>query len=103
MDEQSPVQSSQRNGEAERTVQSVEGQIRTLVSALEERIEATLNPEDCTVPWLAIHARNLLATFDVGDNGKTPYENLRGKKLKQTSYESGEMIYFLPPVPRRWR
>ena len=85
MDEQSPVQSSQSNGEAERTVQSVESQIRKLVSALEERIGGTLNPEGCVIPWLAIHAGNLLAIFDVRDNGKTPYEKLRGKKVKNTS------------------
>ena len=81
LDEQSPVQSSQSNGEAERTVQNVEGRIGTLVSAFEKRIDAALSPEDSIAPWLAIHAGHLLATFDVRDNGKTPDENLRCKKL----------------------
>ena len=97
MDEQSPVQSSQSNGEAERTVQSAEGQIRTLASALEERNGATLHPDDCIVPWLAIHAANRLATLDVRDNGKATHENLRSKTLKKTSHEFGELNCVLPP------
>ena len=53
--EMSPVGDSRANGSVERGIQSAEGQIRTLVSALEERLGTKLHPDDCVMPWLVTH------------------------------------------------
>ena len=50
--ENSVVGSSQTNGVVERGVQSVEGMIRSLRSALEDRISAKLEISDAIWPWL---------------------------------------------------
>ena len=50
--EHSPTYASQSNGIVERGIQSVEGMIRTLRSALEERISAKLDIKDAIWPWL---------------------------------------------------
>ena len=54
--ENSPTYSHQSNGIVERIVQSVEGMVRSLRSALEERIGGKLEIEDSVWPWLIEYA-----------------------------------------------
>ena len=54
--EHSPVRDSQANGMVERAVQSIEGQIRTMLLALEAKIDAKIDPDDAVLPWLIIYA-----------------------------------------------
>ena len=58
--EQSPVESSQSNGVVERAVQSVEGQMRVMLLALEGRIGRTVDPEEAIVTFLPEYAAYLL-------------------------------------------
>ena len=69
--ENSPTYSHQSNGIVERGVQSVEGMIRTLRSALEERIQTTLEIGDAVWPWLVEYASYLLNRREVSHDGKT--------------------------------
>ena len=64
--EESPVKDSQSNGFTERAIRVVEGQIRTLKLALEDRIGKKICAGACVMPWLVEHAGNMLTLFEVG-------------------------------------
>ena len=75
--ELSPVGSSQSNGFIERAIQDEEGQIRTLKSDLESRIQGTVPSSHDLVPWLVEYAAVLLNRGHVGSDGKTAYERMK--------------------------
>ena len=90
--ENSPTYSHQANGVIERGVQTVEGIIRTLRSALEERMGRKLEIGDAIWPWLVECASYLSNRCEVGHDGKTAYERLKGKKAKVQGIEFGETV-----------
>ena len=47
--ENRPVKDSQSHGAIERGIQSIEGQVRTLISALQSRIGVRIHPDDCVL------------------------------------------------------
>ena len=72
MTEHSPVGESKSNGFIGETIQSVEGQIRTLRSAIEARISHKFFPGSALFAWLVVHAANLINMYEVGKDGRTP-------------------------------
>ena len=82
MIEHSPVGDSKSNGFIERTIQSVEGQIRTLRSATQSRIGIKMNPGSALYAWMITHAANLINLYEIGQDGRVPYQRLRGRKLQ---------------------
>lgn len=92
--EHSPVKSFQSNGLVERAVRSVEGQMRTLRDALEYRIGVVLNPKDSIWPWLIEYASYVLNRNEVGHDGKTAYERLKGKAATVLGIEFGESVHW---------
>ena len=96
MAELSPVGDSKSNGFIERTIQSVEGQIRTLRSATESRMGRKLVPGSALFSWLITHAANLINLYEVGQDGRVPYQRLRGRKLQAELLEFGECVHFQP-------
>ena len=92
--EVSPVGSSASNGVAERGVQTVEGQIRVLKDALEHRLGAHVPSNHNILAWLVEFAATLINRYEVGRDGKTPYERLRGKASRLIGLEFGEKVNF---------
>jgi hypothetical protein len=90
--EHSPVHSSKSNGIIERAVQSVQGVIRTMRSALEEKWGVKLDAEHMVWPWLVEYAAYLLTRAEVGADGKTAYERSRGKVAKLVGVEFAEGV-----------
>ena len=90
--EHSPVYSSKSNGVIERGVQTVQGMIRTLRSALEERWQIELQTEHAVWCWLAEYAGWLVNRAEVGHDGKSAYERNKGKKAKVPGLEFGEGV-----------
>ena len=80
----------------ERTIQSVEGQIRTLRNANQSRIGAKIVPGSALVASMIIHAANLINLYEVGSDGRVPYQRLRGRKLQTDMLEFGECVHFQP-------
>ena len=80
--EMSPAYSSARNGFVERGVQTVQGQVRVLRSAVEEKWGVKLETAHSIWPWLVEYASFLINRGEVGHDGKTPYERCKAKRGK---------------------
>ncbi len=76
----------------ERGVQSVQGGIRTMRSAEEEKWGVELDTEHMVWPWLVEYAAYMLTRAEVGADGKTAYERSRGKVAKLAGVEFGEGV-----------
>ena len=66
----------------ERTIQSVQHQVRVLKLTLEDRWKMKIPHKHSVVPWIIKYSASLLNRFEVGHDGKTAYERLKGKKAK---------------------
>ena len=94
MVEHSAVGDSQANGLIERANRSVEGQVRTMISALEEKLNSKINGTDTVIPWLILHAGTILNVFTVGKEGKTPHERLREGNRSGNSLSLARLFIF---------
>ena len=99
--EESPVGESQANGAIERAIQSVEGITRTLKDAVEADHGTELDSGHPVIPWLVSHGASLLNHCEVGVDGRTAYERLRGKRSRRELVPIGECVFFLPTGRRR--
>ena len=90
--ENSPVGRSKINGIVERAIQSVQGMIRTIRSHIEGRWGVKIGATHSIWPWIAEHAGFLLMRFEVGRDGKTANERLKGKSAKMHGMAFGEGI-----------
>ena len=80
--EQAPKGSKGSNGIVERAVQSTEQYLRTLKSALDERISFRIDAKHPILTWLCEYAGFLMNRLEVSVDGKTAYERCKGKRLK---------------------
>ena len=87
--EHNPVKDSQANGLAERAVQTLGGQIRTMILALGAKLDCKIDPDNHALPWLIIYAGVLINRFLVGPDNKTAHERLRGRKSRREPVEFG--------------
>ena len=92
--ENSPVGDSRSNGAAEQAVQAVGEQVRVLRRGLEQRLGVKLSGKHPVMSWLVEHAADLLSRYQVGDDGRTGYERLKGKKCKMEMVEFGEKVHY---------
>ena len=90
--EKSPVGSSGSNGVVERGVQSVEGLIRTFMSACQERMCTRIKLEEKILIFMAEYAAYLINRLEVGKDGKTAYERCCGKRATVLAIEFGEKL-----------
>ena len=90
--ENSPVYSSKSNGFIERTIQSVQGLVRTWRSSLEAKWGVKLDAEHRIWPWLIEMVGWMMSRAEVGADGKTGYERCKGKPARLPGMEFGEAI-----------
>jgi hypothetical protein len=90
--EESPVRSHGSNGVVERAVQTIEGQIRVMKLALEDRIGRAVDAEAPVVTFMAEYASYLLNRLEVGKDGKTAHERVKGKTASVLGLEFGEKL-----------
>ena len=74
----SAVGESPLNGRAERTVQIIQDQIRTLKHDLETRLNARLPCAHPVMRWLVRHCATIISRFSANPDGQTPYQTLHG-------------------------
>ena len=92
--EHSPVYSSKSNGFIERAVQSFEKTVRTHKLALEDKVKAKVSVKHPIFAWLVEFAADLYNKHQVGRDGKTAMQRLRGKSCIQSSVEFGSAVMF---------
>ena len=107
--ENSAVGASASNGRAERTVQTVEDQLRVLKAAFESRIGAKVPGSHPVIRWLVEHVADIINKYAITRNGMSPHEELHGKKAQERRIEFGERVFFSTPkkgrakMDLRWR
>ena len=87
------VGDSQANGSIENGVKTVFGQLRTMRDALQDRLGCRLPLDHPVISWMTSYAARLLSLFNVGHDGHTAYERLRGKKFNTPLPEFGEVVW----------
>ena len=92
--EHSPVHSSKSNGVVERSVRTVQGMIRTMRSALEDKWGVRVEVGHAVWSWLVEYAGWLITRCQVGRDGKTAYERVKGKRAKIQGLEFGEGVFW---------
>ena len=88
----SPVAESQSNGVIEKAVQEIETQARTLMSALEARLQVKIPWDHPMASWLVEYAATLLNLYREGKDGKTALERHKGQKHLRPMAEFGETV-----------
>ena len=88
---------SPSNGIAERAVQSVEGQVRAMKLALEKRVDAKIPVDHKIMTWLVECAAEHMNKFLVGEDGRTAYERIKGKKYRGEVVEFGRRVMYRIP------
>ena len=79
--EHAPRGASQSQGVAERGVRSITEQVRTMLIDLEGKLKCKIKASHPIVYWLVEHAAFILTHYQIGVDGKTPYERHKGKKV----------------------
>ena len=93
--EESPAYEHRANGEVERAIQTVQGQVRTLKSALEARYNSPVGQDWSVLPWMVRHAGNAINRYLRGTDGLTAYRRLKGKEFKRETAEFGEGVWYM--------
>ena len=70
---------SKGNGQAEKSVQSIEKMVILLFICFEQRCGEELSVHDSFFPWLMEHACDLLNRYKVHKGNKTAWEYLTGE------------------------
>ena len=95
--EEFPEYESKSNGEVERAIQMVQGQIRTMKDRLESRYGQRIGGEHPCLPWLIAHASDTMNRFHVYSDGKSAYDKWKGRPFRGEYRESGENVLHLSP------
>ena len=78
----------------ERAVQAVEQSLRTMKSALDERMGVKVDVRHPILTWLCDFVGFMMNRFEVSSDGKTPYERIKGKAAQVLGLEFGEKVMY---------
>ena len=71
--------------------------MRTMLLALESRLDAKIPVTHHVITWLVEHAADVLNKFAVGIDGRTAYERIKGKKYHGEMVEFGRRVMYKIP------
>ena len=94
--EESPVGDHAANGVAEAAVKQVQGQIRATKDALEARYECRISGNHHVIPWLVMHAANVMTMYRKDDEGLTGFRRWKGRDFRGYVAEFGECVCVVP-------
>lgn len=98
-----PAYEPQASRLAERCIQTIKGLYRTTRSALEHRIGQPLPDDRPVQTWMTRHAACLHNRCHVGQDGRTPWERVTGKRTGTAVAEFDEKVMHLARGPNRER
>ena len=87
MVETAPKADKNANGAAERAVQALEGQVRTLKIEVEERVQGKI-PAKHPVP----HAADVVSKFELKQSGLTAHHYVRGRPYRGVMSDFGRQV-----------
>ena len=89
---------SQGNHYAEGAINIIKGAIRTLRAAAESRLGIKLTIQHPLTAFLVEWAATSRNFYQVGQDGRTAIERLKGHRVAKPSQEFAERVLFLPPA-----
>ena len=89
-----PVGESASNGIIESAVRLVKDMLRVHLAALERRIGARFPSNHPVLTWLVEHVSDIISNYMVGVDGKTSYERLYGRPVREEGLEFGETLHW---------
>jgi hypothetical protein len=89
-----PVGESSSNGGIEGGVRIFKGLLRVHLAALERRIGAKFPSNHPVLTWLVEHVGDIISKYMVGVDGKTGYERLFGRPVREEALEFGETLHW---------
>ena len=92
----SPVGESECNGRVENAIRRIQEKTRALRHALEHGIKEKTQEDAPIMAWLVRWSAELLSKYSVGDDGKSPYERMRGSQCRTPLVPFGEAVVYLP-------
>ena len=81
-------------GAAERAVQVLGGYVRVLRAGPQGRLGMVIRGSHLVMTWLVQHAADCILKYQVGEDGKTDHERLKGKLFSRPAVEFGEKVHF---------
>ena len=87
-----PVREAQSNGGMERAVKTIQGQYRTLLSHLVDRVGIDVKDNFDVLQWLAHWISHTLNKYKVHSHGKTSYHMAPGHMCKRPVATFGEKV-----------
>jgi hypothetical protein len=91
-----PAGESASNGVVENAVKVAKGLMRVHLGALERKVGARFPGGHPVIAWLAEFVGDSCTKYLQGTDGKTAYERLFGKPVREESLEFGEIVLFRP-------
>jgi hypothetical protein len=88
------VGESSSNGGIEGAVKILKGLLRVHLAALERRIGARFPSNHPVLTWLVEHVADVISKYMVGVDGKTAYERLYGRPVREEALEFGETLHW---------
>ena len=105
-----PVESKGSNGIVERTVQEVEGIVRSIYLGLQDRLGRKVSARERIVAFIPDYAAYLVNRLKKGEDGRVAYERCKGKKPTVMGVEFGEKLLFrkrtgqkMEKINERWQ
>jgi hypothetical protein len=89
-----PVGESASNGGVEGGVKIFKGLLRVHLAALERKIGAKFPANHPVLAWLVEHIGDVISKYMVGVDGKTGYERLFGRPVREEGLEFGETLHW---------
>ena len=84
----SPVRSSGSNGIVERAIKEIEYHVKSMKSALDERLGTSIGATSNILAWLIEFSGVIINRYLVSKDGKTSYERMKGKPSKMLGSSS---------------
>ena len=98
----SPAGESESNGRAENSIRRVQEKIRTLRHHVEQHAKMKISEQSPLMAWLVRWSAELFSKYTRGDDGKSPYERIRGEPSGVPLVPFGEkVLYILMKIVKR--
>ncbi len=94
--ENSPKGESKSNGLIENAIKSLEGMIRTTKDHIETKMKEKIAKDSPLFAWIVEAVGTMITRYRIGQDGKTPYQRLKGKKPSNVLVPIGEKVLYLP-------